>query len=426
MRKICLIALIAVIASSLLGAAAVPIQNFRDQEEWVKHPGLLPVIEESTTFDISADFGNSIDDGFRFLSDPVGTLQEAAVAFGDAIVSMDDAEILENYQSLSESFTFDPGFPGRGNTDEETVYFVREYFRDGGRFDSLDPANRARGVASALRNGLAPYSGNILPGAMYIDLRMRGGEVHSGFGWDWNVDFFFNGSQSLLVQPMRPDHRYGNEFGVTFGGDVGYGAFVLDDRLALGIAASPQMFFRTSFLNADYIEGRLTGNPLMLLASNVFYLGIGIDVNAGLLYRIDDNLSFAFDLRHIPSLQTAWYFTADDLLQAFSFHHDGILYYEPFDAAATLFMDYGKINASVEISNIVSEAIWMAAVPGWTMDYWSFVSLGFGYSFTDDLTLYAKYEKRTLAIGVEYMGFTAELSSRLDIAAFGIKAGYAF
>ncbi len=425
MRKLCFAAAISILVSSMLYAAAVPIQNFRDQEQWVKHPGLLPFTEESIAFDVSADFGNSID-GFRFLSDPVGTLQKAADYFADAVFSMSDEEILGTYDVLSDSFSFDPAFPKRGNTDSETVYFVRDYFRSGGRFDSLDDANKARGVASSVRNGLAPYPDKFLTGAMYLDFRMSGGKVHNGFGWDWNVDFFFDGAESLLTQPMRPDHRYGNEFGVTFGGDVGYGALLLDDRLSLGITASPQMYFRTSFLNADYIEGRLSGNPFMLLASNVFYLGIGLDVNAGLLYRIDDNLSVAFDLRHIPSLQTAWYFTADDLLGSFTFHHDGILYYEPFDAAATLFMDYGKIHASVEISNIISEAIWVAAVPGWRMDYWSFVTLGFGYDLREDLTLYTKYERRTLSLGVEYKGFTAEISSRLDIAAFGIKAGYAF
>lgn len=425
MRRLFLIVLIPILVSTMLGAAAVPIQNFRDQEEWVRHPGLLPVTEEKTVFGISADFGNSID-GYRFLSNPVGTLQRAADHLGNAVVSMSNEEIAGIYGALSDAFSFDPGFPRRSNTDAETAYFVRKYFGEGGRFDSLDAANRARGVAAAIRNGLSPYPDNLLPGAMYMDVRMRGGNVHNGFGWNWNVDFFFDGSQSLLSQPMRTDHSYGNEFGLTFGGDAGYGAFVLDDRLAVGVTASPQMFFRTSFQNADYIEGRLSGNPLSLLASNVFYLGLGIDVNAGLLYRIDDNLSLAFDLRHIPSLQTAWYFTADDILGQFSFHHDGILYYEPFDAALTLFMDYGKIHASVEISRIASEAIWMANVPGWGMDYWSFITLGFGYDFTEDLSAYAKYERRTLSVGVEYKGFTAELSSRLDIAAFGIKAGYAF
>ena len=60
MRRLFLIVLIPILVSTMLGAAAVPIQNFRDQEEWVRHPGLLPVTEEKTVFGISADFGNSI------------------------------------------------------------------------------------------------------------------------------------------------------------------------------------------------------------------------------------------------------------------------------------------------------------------------------------------------------------------------------
>ena len=419
MRKICLIALIAVIASSLLGAAAVPIQNFRDQEEWVKHPGLLPVTEESTTFDISADFGNSIDDGFRFLSDPVGTLQEAAVAFGDAIVSMDDAEILENYQSLSESFTFDPGFPGRGNTDEETVYFVREYFRDGGRFDLLDPANRARGVASALRNGLAPYSGNILPGAMYIDLRMRGGEVHSGFGWDWNVNFNYDGSKSLV-------DRFGGRMSVDARINIGYAFHMISERFSVGVVAQPQLRFQMDIPNQGYLLARLEDEPLSIFGENLNF-GTAIAFNFGAMYRHNENLAFELDVRNAPYFQSFFYISTDDIAnEDVKFRRDKNIYFVPPDVALTAFWDWNKYHIEVELSDIVNQLIWENEYPELSFNYYSVPKIRFGYDIIDEMTIGAKLQYNTFAVDFGWKGLTAEISTKLDIFAIGMKVGYRF
>ena len=122
-------------------------------------------------------------------------------------------------------------------------------------------------------------------------------------------------------------YTYGNEFGLSFGGDVGYALYIYKDVLSIGFSASPQIYFRSSFLNADYIDARLSGNPFSLLASNIFYLGVGLDLNLGMLYRINEEIALSFDLRHIPSVQTYWYFTAADFMESFNFHHDRNFYF---------------------------------------------------------------------------------------------------
>ena len=426
MRKTALILLMIIITVSSLSAAAVPAPGIRDTDSWVRHPGLLAETESKTTFGIKAGFGSDVA-GLSFLANPVGSLQKAAAYMQKALYESDDEFLAAHYDDIASALSADLGFPTRGNTDEETAYFVREYFKEGGRFETvLSDENKAWAAANALSKGVVDYPSSLITSGMTLDLVMDGGEVKDGFGWNWNVNFFFDGASSLLPQMSSADYTYGNEFGLAFGADLGYGAYVYDDILAVGFSASPQVYFRSSFLNADYLIGRLSGNPFSLLASNIFYLGIGIDLNLGLLYNINDELSLSFDLKHIPSLQTYWYFTAEDFLTSFAFHHDDNLYFEPFDATLTLFLDYGSIRGEVMLCNIFDQLIVLKHVNGYRFDPWTLFQLHAEYDLNESVMLYMEYARRNLYFGVETGGFTVEIFTALDALGFGVSVGYEF
>ncbi len=425
MRKLLICLTVVLIAISTLSAASIPAPGIRETASWVRHPGLLVELNEKTRFSIEASFGSDID-GLSFLANPVGKLQKAADYLRRAIEESSDDFLIENYGAISDAFSFDPGFPAEGNTGEETAYFIREYFKDGGRFDSLDDANKARAVVTILREDLVDFPSSLITSGITMDLAMGGGEVKNHFGWNWNVNFFFDGASSLLPQMSTSQYTYGNEFGLSFGGDVGYALYIYKDILSIGFSASPQIYFRSSFLNADYIDARLSGNPFSLLASNIFYLGVGLDLNLGMLYRINEEIALSFDLRHIPSVQTYWYFTAADFMESFSFHHDKNFYFEPFDATVTVLMDFGYIRAEAGICNIFDQFIVQNLIDGYDFDFWTILRAHVEYDLKENLMLYAGYERRMLSFGVETEGFKAELATPLDRFGFRISAGYSF
>ncbi len=433
MKKIIALCLVAVLTSSLF-AAVIPAPSVREQKSWVQHPGLLAYTEGETKFSIKAGFGSDYS-GLRFMADPVGTLQKAASYLQSTLYNSSDQYLAEHYNSIANALSFDPGFPKAGNTDEETAYFIREYFKDGGRFDSLNDANKARAAVGALRYNAVTYPYSILRGGLTLDLAMEGGEVKNGLGWNWNVTFFFDGATSLFPQMTAKDkyalsgdgyYRYGNEFGLAAGGDIGYGTYLYEDKIAVGFSASPQIFFRSGFHNEDYLDGRLNGTPLSLLASNIFYLGAGIDLNLGALYRFNENIALSLDFRHIPSLQTYWYFKAEDFVDAFEFHHDNNFYFEPFDITLTAIFDYGRVRGDFGIRNVIDQLIVEDLINGYSFDYWTLFQFHVEYDLNDSLMLYLEYARRMLSFGVQTGGFTAELSTPLDRLGFAVSIGYEF
>lgn len=425
MRRIATVFLILLFSSAIF-AATIPAPGIRDTEIWVRHPGLLASIKTKERFSVKTGFGSSIS-GLGFLVDPAGSLQVAADYLQSSIYRSDDKFLVDNYDNIASVFNFDNGFPSEGSTAEETAYFIREYFKDGGRFDTvLDDGNRAWAVANSLRAGLIDFPPTLIRSGLTMDLAMDGGEVKDGFGWNWNADFFFDGAPSLLPQMSSSGYIYGNEFGLSFGADFGHGKYIYEDSIAVGFSVSPQVYFRSSFTNSDYITGRLSDDPLILLGSNIFYLGIGLDINLGFIFTLNDNLSLSFDMKHIPSMQTYWYFTADDFISSFAFHHDDNLYFEPFDATLTLLLDYGRIKGEIGICNVVDQLIVLEYVNGYEFDPWSLFQFHVGYDVNDNLMLYLEYGRRMLTFGVETGGFTVELSSALDTLGFAASVGYSY
>ena len=427
MRRCFAVFCVLLMSAAVLSAGSIPLDGFDDELKWMRHPGYLAEAEEGTPFGFELS-GSADVSGLAFIADPVEALGSAADHLSTYMAAQDDAYLADNYEAIAAVFSpIDPGFPAAGDSDAETAYFVRDYFSASGRFNTVvDDANRARAAEEAYGAGLAEFPADMIMSDLDLGLRFFGNDADNGFGWNWNVDIFFNGAQSLFHQYSYADHVYGNDYGLRFGTSLGYGGYVYDDVLALGFTVTPQILFRSSFLDSDYIAARMSGSMLGLFAGGRFNLGASVDLDAGMYYRYSDELAFALDFRNIPSLQLYWYFTADDILGDFAFHFDENLYFEPFDAAVSVMWDRDRWHVEAELSGLYSQIIWQRYLPSYRIDPWSLFRIGFSYDINDRTDIYAGYHERTLAFGVRCSGFRAELSSRLDRLSFGVKAGCSF
>ena len=401
--------------------AAIPTQPF-DTSDYFRSPARLAEVEEDISFGFEIDAGSDID-GILFASDPVSALQGGADYLGSHLAEADDAYLASRYEMLKDAFSFDGNFPTAGNTDAETAYFLREYFGKGGGYEKISEANKALVVQSIIASDPTLFRNGLLGSDIDLSLKFYGGRIKEGFGWNWNVSLGFDGAEDLLFQYRYKDHSYGNDIYLTVGGDIGYGMYV-GDKVAVGFSVTPRLMFQTSFLDSDYLSARLNASILDVFATNSYNLGMGIGLNAGVMYRMNDELAFTLDFRDVPSVRTYWYFTAEDVLNDFRFHHDDNLYLTPPDAAFSVIWDRGDYHLKVELSDALSQVIWASTVNGYDYDPWIIPKIAFSYDINSSTTLSAKLEYRMIRLGVEWNRMNVELSSRLDKLSFGIKVGY--
>ena len=419
MKKLIPIVIACLFSSYLF--AAIPVQPF-DTSEYFRSPARLAEIEESVAFGFDIEAGSDID-GILFTSDPVSALQDGADYLGTHLAEADDAYLASRYEMLNEVFRFDGNFPTAGRTDAETAYFLREYFGEGGGYEKIGKSNRALAAAAIVSKDPSFYRNGLLGSDIDLSLKFYGGSIRNGFGWNWNASIGFDGAEDLLFQYRYGDHSYGNDIYLTLGGDIGYGTYV-SDKVAIGLSITPRFMFQTSFQDSNYLTARLDDSILNIFASNTYNLGMGIGLNAGIMYRMNDELAFTLDFRDVPSVRTYWYFRAEEVLTGFNLHYDENLYLTPPDAAVSLFWEMGPYHLKVELSDALSQWVWASAVTGYEYDPWIIPKIAFSYDFSDYLTLSAKVEYRTVKLGVEWDKLNVELSSKLDKLSFGIKVGY--
>lgn len=402
--------------------AAVPVKPF-DASSVFRSPALLAEADEDVAFGFELGGSSSVD-GLIFASDPVSALQDGADYLGSHLAAADDSYFDDEiYGTLRNIFSFDGNFPSAGNTKEETAYFLREYFGEGGSYWKIGDANKALATAEMMAADPSFFSNGLLNSDINLILKFYGGRIKDGFGWNWNVDIGFDGAEDLLYQYKSGDYSYGNDIFITAGGDIGYGRYV-SDKVAVGFSITPRVMFQTAFTDSDYLTARLDSSILSLFATNRYSIGAGIGLNAGIMYRMSDELAFTLDFRDVPSVRTYWYFTAEDVLSDFRFHYDDTLYMTPPDAAVSVRWDHGPYHIGFEISDALSQVIWASAVTGYDYDPWIIPKIAFSYDVSEDLSLSAKLEYRRLKLGLDWNNMNMEISSRLDKLDFGIKIGY--
>lgn len=424
MKSIILLFLLIFLSESAF-AAMIPVNSF-DKDSIFTSPALLAVAENrNIPFGIELK-GYADRDMINFISNPAATLSGAADYLRDYLLAQDDQYLYDNYSSIQSIFSFDSSFPSLHNDATENAYFIREYLNN--RYnEEIGDGNRARAVANAYSSNLAifPSDSSLIGSELDFSLRMYGGSIKNGFGWDWDVGIVYDGVSSILDSSSYDDYKYGSDFYFTLGSNLGYGTYI-SDNFAVGVSFSPDFVFKTTIDNTSLFASRISGSIIDLVASNTFNFGLSLDLNLGFMIDAGDNARILIDFRNLPSMQMYWYFSASDIASEFQMHEDDNIYFVPPDVSLGLVWDKGPWHVEGEISNIADQFIWKAMIPSYKFDILSVPKLSFAYRILDDMSIGLGYEFRSVVLSFMWSGLKAEFSTRVDKLGFGITLGYEF
>ena len=308
-------------------------------------------------------------------------------------------------------------------SDGEELFIaeIKDYFKSRFLSDEYGSANRTHAMADVFSSGIyPPLLSSSVGGDMDLAFRLYGGKISHGSGWDLRFDLYLDSLDSLLASYKDGDYEYGNNLVAELSMNIGSAEYVIDDVLSVGISVSPNIFFKTSFLNSDLINARLDDQILSIFASNNYYFGAGIGLNFGIMYKPQENLSFTLDLRNAPSMRGAIYFSAQEI-NDLKLHADKNIYFVPPDIAATVRWDYGVWHIEGEIGDILSQLVWKYNIPRMAFSWQYIPKIKVIYDMSETLSLSLAYEYDKIALGFIMEHFTAELLTKTDNFAFGIS-----
>ena len=413
-----------ILTSVSLSAAMIPVNSFDDSSVF-DSPALLAAMDgKSTPFGIELK-GYADVDMMNFMANPGAALSGVAEDLRNYLLNQDDQYLYDNYDELRDIFSFDPQFPAAHSDISENAYYIRNYLND--RYDFIGEGNKVRAISNALSSSLGIFSDSpsSFGGELDFSMRMYGGSIKNGFGWDWDVGIVYDGVSSILDSSSYENHKYGSDFYFTFGSNLGYGTYI-SDNFAIGVSFSPDFVFKTTIDNTSLFSARIDGSFLNLVASNTFNLGLSLDLNLGFMINAGDNANILIDFRNLPSMQMYWFFDAMEVLSSFALHEDDNIYFVPPDVSLGLVWDKGPWHVEGEISNIADQLIWKAMIPSYKFDILSVPKLSFAYRILDDMSIGLGYEFRSVVLSFMWSGLKAEFSTRVDKLGFGITLGYEF
>ncbi len=414
------ISLIAIIlASAVLSAAVIPVRDTTDRT-YFDSPARLAEIEEKSPFGIQVK-GYADMDMLNFIYKADTTLAVVADRIRMNLLDKSDEDLYAYYDQIHTMFEFDPQFPDKTEDQAETVYFLRYYLNE--RFFEIGDGNMAKAAINGINSGIDGYSSDMFSGELDLTLRMYGGEIRNGFGWQYDIGIILDGSP-LFNDVTCGDYTYGNDLYFIAGADFGYGAFV-GDRFAAGISISPDFMFRSVASGDAFVNAVMNADILELLGNNNFDFGLSLEMNLGFMFKANDELRLLLDIRNLPSFQTYWYFTAMDL-EDFRFHYDENIYFISPDVSFGLLWDKGPFHIEFELSNIADQMIWKAMIPSYAFDIFSIPKLKFSYDILTNLSVSLGYEYRYVLIGVDWEGLAFEFRCMVDRLGFGFALGYGF
>ena len=424
MNRRLLILLSFFILAGPLFAAMIPVNSFDDSSVF-DSPALLAAMDGmSTPFGIELK-GYADVDMMNFMANPGAALSGVAEDLRNYLLDQNDQYLYDNYDELRNIFSFDPQFPAAHSDISENAYYIRNYLND--RYDFIGEGNKVRAISNALRSSLGIFSDSpsSFGGELDFSLRMYGGSIKNGFGWDWDVGIVYDGVSSILDSSSYDDYKYGSDFYFTLGSNLGYGTYI-SDNFAVGVSFSPDFVFKTTIDNTSLFASRISGSIIDLVASNTFNFGLSLDLNLGFMINAGDDAKILIDFRNLPSMQMYWYFSASDIASEFQMHEDDNIYFVPPDVSLGLVWDKGPWHVEAEISNIADQLIWKAMIPSYKFDILSVPKLSFAYRILDDMSIGLGYEFRSVVLSFMWSGLKAEFSTRVDKLGFGITLGYEF
>ena len=409
-----------------LNASVILTRDNRDYGDFAS-PASLVDIDKTTHFGFEAELISDIDE-LNFLMDPVSAFEDSVEVVADYLASQDIDFWYDNPNLVSSLSSIDPAFPLMSGGDELFLAEIKDYFK--GRFLSktYGANNRTLALADIFDNGVYPPKlASSVGGDMDIALRIYGGRIKNGFGWDLRFDLYLDSLDSLLSNYTDGDYTYGNDLVAEVSSNIGFASYVIDDVLAIGLSVAPNLYFKTSFLNSDIINARMDDQILNIFASNNYYFGAGVGLNFGVMYKPLENLTLNFDLRNAPSIKGAIYFSASDVAaNDFKLRTDKNIYFVPPDLAVSASWDYGVWHVEGEIGDILSQLVWLSKVDGFRFKWQYIPKVKVTYDMSDTLSLSLGYEKDIVSLGFITGDFKAELLTKVDRFAIGINVGYEF
>ena len=196
-----------------------------------------------------------------------------------------------------------------------------------------------------------------------------------------------------------------------------------EDVLSVGLTVTPEVYFRTTFSNADLINARIDDEILSIFANGSYHFGAGIGLTLGMMYRYSDELSFSLDLRNLPRLSGSIYFLATEVSD-FRFHADRNIYITAPDLAFSVRWDHERWHVDAELGNIVSGLLDWAFIDGLPFRCQDILGFRVGYDLTDYLILSVSYEDGLLGLGFEKGDWKADILTRIDKLAIGVRCRY--
>lgn len=402
-----------------LNSAVIMTKDNVDHGDF-RSPGRLVDIEKTIHFGFEAEIVSDIDE-LDFLTDPVSAFDDSVEVVADYLASQDISFWYHNPDIISALSSIDSAFPSMSDGEELFIAEMKDYFKSRFLSDEYGSANRTHAMADVFSSGIyPPLLSSSVGGDMDLAFRLYGGKISHGSGWDLRFDLYLDSLDSLLASYKDGEYEYGNNLVAELSMNIGSAEYVIDDVLSVGISVSPNIFFKTSFLNSDLINARLDDQILSIFASNNYYFGAGIGLNFGIMYKPQENLSFTLDLRNAPSMRGAIYFSAQEI-NDLKLHADKNIYFVPPDIAATVRWDYGVWHIEGEIGDILSQLVWKYNIPRMAFSWQYIPKIKVIYDMSETLSLSLAYEYDKIALGFIMEHFTAELLTKTDNFAFGIS-----
>lgn len=420
MKKLIIVLISICFVIAPLSASLVPFNDYYfDKDDIFSSPALLLEAEKTVVhfgFDIEA---MSAIDYLSYLANPSSSLAEASDYLYDTLMNGDEAFWNENYSIFSQMFDFDSSKPiFTQPLSEANIAQIKAYLKDS-YAHRFDESQKASAVIKAINNTdiFKSSSAPELNGALDLTLKMHGGVIDgNGFGWRVKSNIGLSGSGNMLSSSS-------SILGLDVRGDVGYAFHFLNERITIGTSLEAGLYANNIINNPALLDARFSG---ALAIQNPFRLGMGVSLNAGVMYRHSDNLAFTMDFTNLVSFRKYAIMELTDFVDFNGLDMDENVYYEPLDIIVRARWDYGKYHVVAEMGDIVRQLIWMNERDNMTFDFFAVPKAYFIYDINEDLSINTGLEYSGILFGVEYLGLKGEISFSFEDLSIGIKAGYRF
>ncbi|MBO8435988.1 MAG: hypothetical protein IAA97_03310 [Spirochaetes bacterium] len=415
-RRLIVLCIAGCLAIASLSANVTPVKNFVDYGVFAS-PARLVDVDYISPFEIEAEAISSIE-AIEFFASPVSSFGESAKALASYLSSQGIEFWNEHQGYIKRLEEIDPSFPERGENDELFEAKLQDYFKTRFLSSSYGDNNRAIATLAAIEDGIVADDLKAINGEMDLALKIHGGAVSSGQGWNAGLDLVFTGPESLfsssitsgLLGVLHSEH-----------GMVGY---IVPDKLSAGFSVSPYFFFALPMSGIDLASARFSAQVLDLVLSNNIYAGIGMGFNFGIMYKPVENLSLALDFRNLPSAGIAFEFPLSELSSGFDIRLADSFMLVPPDVALSIAWDAGAWHLAVEARDVVSQMIANAMLNTDGLSWWDIFKGSVAYDFSESLSLALSYEEAMIGLEVRAGGFNAAILTRCDEFAIGLRCGY--